>query len=153
MTIVQKSQKGLKHTTQRSIICVQHHVPKTQAMALSVSIPQASFCLPPPGLHDFPSDYHHNVVCVYALCIRVFWLIPSPSFIESPTSSLTAISLFHVSMPLFLFCSTAYFVHEILHVSEIMWYLPFSNWFTSFSIIISRCMHMKSVQKVSIHTL
>ena len=32
----------------------------------------------------FPSGHHHTILCVYVLCIYVFWLIPSPSFIRSP---------------------------------------------------------------------
>ena len=38
--------------------------------------------------------------------VSVLWPIPSPSFIQvpPPLSPLTAVSLFHVFMPLFLFC-------------------------------------------------
>ena len=52
-----------------------------------------------------------------------------------PPSPLTAVCLFHVSTPLFLICSSVYFVHQIPHVSEIIWYLSFSDWLISLSII------------------
>ena len=44
---------------------------------------------------------------------------------------------FHVSMPLFWSCSSAYAVHESPHIREIIWYLSFSDCFISLSIIIS----------------
>ena len=42
---------------------------------------------------------------------------------------------------LFLFCSLVYFVHWIPHISEIIWWLSFSDWLISLSIIISRSIH------------
>ena len=53
-------------------------------------------------------------VCIYELCIYVLWLVPSPSTIPSllPITPLAdSFSLFHVSMPRSLFCSSIYFVH------------------------------------------
>ena len=43
------------------------------------------------------------------------YLLPSPFiwFPLPPTSPPTAVSLFHVSVPLFLFCSLVYFVHQV----------------------------------------
>ena len=45
--------------------------------------------------------------------IYVIWLISSLSFIQSlpPFSLLTSVSLSHVSVPLFLFCSSVYCAH------------------------------------------
>ena len=62
---------------------------------------------------------------------------------------LTAISLFHVSTPLFLFHSSVYFVHEIPHISDIKWYMSFSDWLISLSIIISRSIHAVPRGKIS----
>ena len=39
-------------------------------------------------LPPFPSANHHTVVYVYGSCIYDLWLIPSPSFIHSPTPPL-----------------------------------------------------------------
>ena len=60
----------------------------------------------PPLLHSsqpplpISSGYCHTVVCVCGWCIWALWRIPSTSFIQCPTplSSLTAFSLFHVSI-------------------------------------------------------
>ena len=49
--------------------------------------------------------------CRLCLCIiYALWLSTLSSFIQSP-SPLTAVSLFHISMLLFLFCSSVYFIH------------------------------------------
>ena len=56
-------------------------------------------------------------------------------------SSLVSVSLFLVSMPLVLFCSLVYFVHYILLIGEIIWYLSFTNWLISFSVIFSSSTH------------
>ena len=63
------------------------------------------------------------------------------SFSSPPSSLLTAVSLFHVSIPLFLYCSSVYFVHQIPHRSEIIQYLSFIDWLITLSIIISRSIH------------
>lgn len=65
-------------------------------------------CLPLPSSRS-PSCWPSTYCC---LCLHRHWLIPSPSFIHFPPllSPLTAVSLFHVWMPLFLFCSSVYFV-------------------------------------------
>ena len=134
MTLVHK-------TTQISIIQLNKHhfyncpvFPSAQVKSLSVNLTlHTSTQLQSP----FLSGYHHTDVCVYVLCICVFWLIPSPSFIQSP-HHLTTVGLFHVSMPLFLFCPLVYVVHQIPHVSEFVWYLSLSDWLISLNLIISR---------------
>ena len=53
-----------------------------------------------------------TVVRVRGSFIHVLWLVPSPFHHYLPSSSpLAAVSLFHVSKPLVLFCLLAYFVH------------------------------------------
>ena len=99
------------------------------------------FCLfPPPPSPTFtpPSINLQTVVGVHGSRLNVFWLILSPSFIQSPSSPLAPVSLFHGSMFLFLFCSV---VHEILYISEITWYLSFINCPISLGIIPSRSIH------------
>ena len=69
---------------------------------------------------------------------------PFPFFppFPSPHFPLAAVSLFHVSMPVVLFCSLVYFIHQILLVSEIIWYLFFTDWLISLSIIVSSSIHV-----------
>ena len=60
-----------------------------------------------------PKVNPHTIVHVCGSFIHVLCLVPSPSFHHylPPPSPLAALSLFHVSMPLVLFCSLVYFVH------------------------------------------
>ena len=51
------------------------------------------------------------VVHVHQFWVNILWFIPSPSFIVSPHLLLAAVSLFHISKLLYLFCSLAYCVH------------------------------------------
>ena len=89
-----------------------------------------------------PPGHPHTVVSVHGLCIYVLRLIPPPCFIQHPQNlPLISVSLFPVSLPLFLFCSSVYFVHQIPHMSEIVWYLSFANWLISLSILFSRSIH------------
>ena len=61
---------------------------------------------------------------------NLYILIASPFFTQPPTPShLATIKMFSVSMSLFLFCSFTYCVFSIPHVSEIIWYLSFSDLF------------------------
>ena len=46
-----------------------------------------------------------------------------------------------LAMSLSLFCLLVQFVHYFPHMSEILWYLPFSDWLTSLSIMFSRSIH------------
>ena len=65
------------------------------------------------------------------------------TFQSVPTSTfpLTAVSLFHDSMLLVLFCCLIYFVHQIPPTSEIIWYLSFTDWLISLSKISSSSIH------------
>ena len=84
-----------------------------------------------------PFGHHHTLVCVYWSCIYVLWLISSPSFIQPfsipPLWQLSVCSMY----PWLCF----YFVQNISHISEIIWYLSFSDWFVSLNIIISSSIH------------
>ena len=71
------------------------------------------------------------------------------SFTQLPFSLLATISLFSVSMSLLLFYLFVYFVLLIAHVCEIIWYLSFSVWFISLSIIPSRSIHVVANGKTS----
>ena len=95
----------------------------------------------PPSAH-FHSQSPFSCPCPWVLHIRSL-THSSPSFKQSPppSSPHTAVSLFHDSMPLVLFCSLVYFVHQIPLISDITWYFPFSDWLISLSIMLSRSIH------------
>ena len=82
----------------------------------------------------------HMVVCVQVLYINVLWLNLSLSFI--PSLPLLFWKLFLSFMYLsFCYYSLVYCIHYILHISEIMWYFSFTNWFNSLNIIFSTSIH------------
>ena len=75
---------------------------------VSIFLPYPPLPIPPPA----PTVHSHPVVHVCGSFIHVLWLIASLSFhYYLPSPSLTTVSLFHVSMPVVLFCSLVSFVH------------------------------------------
>ena len=62
-----------------------------------------------------------------------------------PSPPPRAVSL---SMSLSFFCLLVQFVHSIPHMSEIIWYLPFSDWLISLSIMFSRSIHTVTKGKI-----
>ena len=99
---------------------------------------------PPPLLQAIPT-----LSSVPMGHVHVVWLLPLPSP-SPPTSCLpVAVSLSHLSMPLFLSCLLVYIVHQILHISEIIRYLSFSDWLISLRIIVSRSIHAVAEGKIS----
>ena len=94
-----------------------------------------------PSLTLFPPSANpHSLVPVSGSRISILWLIPSSSFIQS-LSPLAVVSLFHVSMLLFLFCPLVYCIHQIPLMNEIIWYLSFSEWLILLSIMLSKSIH------------
>ena len=106
--------------------------------------------LPPryPVLLCFHSQFPH--CCPHPWVLHL-WLISWPSFNQSPplSSPLIAVSLFHDSMPLLLFCSLVYFIHLIPLISEILWYLSFTDWLISLSMIVSSSTHANAKGRTS----
>ena len=51
-------------------------------------------------------------------------------------------------MNLSLFSLLAQFVHQIPHMSEIIWYLSFSDWLISLNITFSRSIHVVAKDKI-----
>ena len=74
--------------------------------------------------------------------------LPSPPFNQSPLppATLTAGGLFHDSMPVVLFCSLVYFVHQNPLISEIIWYLSFNTLNQIDLIDIYRTFHSKEAK-------
>ena len=79
----------------------------------------------PPSAPPTSTIRPFTVVRVRGSFIDVLRLIPSSSFHQSPppSSPPTTVSLFHDSVPLLLFCSLVYSVHQIPLISEITWYV------------------------------
>ena len=85
----------------------------------------------PPTTHPTSNGHcqsPHCWPCPGVLHIR-FLTNPYTLFQPVRTSPvpLPAVSLFHDSIHLVLFCSLVYFVHDILLTSDIMWYLVFTD--------------------------
>ena len=76
-------------------------------MLLQLSPLPPSALLHPLGKPCPPLGGPHIVVCVHESRTHVLWLLPSPSYIQSPTP----VSGSHVSMPLFLLCLSVSLVH------------------------------------------
>ena len=53
-----------------------------------------------------------------------------------------------VSMSMFLFHLSVYFVHKTPHIIEIILYLSFSDWLTSLSLILYRQIHAVAKYKI-----
>ena len=81
----------------------------------------------------------HPIVHVQEYSIHVPFLAPSSSFAHyhSPPSPLIPVSLFFISMSLVLFSSFVCFVDQIQIIGEIIWYLSFTAWLISLSIMLS----------------
>ena len=58
-----------------------------------------------------------------------------------PPSPLVTVSLFFICMSLVLFCSFACFGDYIPLIGEIIWYLSFTAWLISLSIMLSRSLY------------
>ena len=86
-------------------------------------------CPSPPIPHPAPTVNSHTVVHVRGSFIQVLCLALSLSFHHYLLSSYlpAAGSVFHVSMPVVLFCLLVYFVCWIPLIGEIIWYLFFTD--------------------------
>ena len=85
---------------------------------------------PPPSPPPIPTVNPYTIVHGPGSFVCILWLIPSPSFSQSPPAPslpFSPINLFHVSMPLVLFYLLVYCVHWIPFISEIIWYLSSTN--------------------------
>lgn len=93
----------------------------------------------PASLPLWPAPHRPPCLWVMQMCS---WTNPFPFFHPVPlTLPQTIAHLFYVSTALFLFCSSAYFVHEIPHLHEVMWYWSFYGRLMSLSTVISRYIH------------
>ena len=91
----------------------------------------------------YPSPRNHYTV----VHVNEYFLCFAQSFYPLTTPA-RVVSL--LSMSLSLQCLLVPFVHQISHMSEITWYLSFSNWLISLSIMFSRSIHAVTKGKTSL---
>ena len=106
---------SFKCTTQRNITCTLHHVSIWDFTQSKVSFCPRLCPLCPPPLTPYPHLPLAVITLLFlpACYVYVFLLNPFTFFhpASQASSLLTVICLFHVSMPLFLFCSSVYSVY------------------------------------------
>ena len=61
--------------------------------------------------------------------------------LSPPHSPLVTVKLFLISISLFIFCLLFSFVDYVPVKGEIIWYLSFTTWLISLSIMLSRSIH------------
>ena len=91
---------------------------------------------PPPTLDPIP----FGSVQVFFICVH-WWPFPKFPHYSSPPSPLVTDSLFFVSMSLVIFCLFVWIVDYVPLVGLIIWYLFYTSWFISLSIMLSRSIH------------
>ena len=89
-----------------------------------------------------PPQSPHRCPCPWVLL--PFCLVPPP--LTSPLHRPIAVSL--LSMSLSPLCLLVQFVHQIPHMNEIIWYLSFSDWLISLSIMFFRPKHAVQITSV-----
>ena len=89
----------------------------------------------------FPQQSPHCCSCPRVLCpfCSILYLLTPPPLLAV---------IFSPSMGLSLFCLLIQFVHYISHMSEIIWYLSFSDCLISLSIMFSRSVHTVAKGKI-----
>ena len=99
----------------------------------------------------FSCGNHHTVVCLWFFFVLggFFLLNPFTFFIQAlkppPPDSCQSVSCIYESVSILF----VYFVHQIPHIREIIWYLSFSDWLVSLSIILSRSIHVVTKSMIS----
>ena len=91
---------------------------------------------PPPTFDPSPFGFVHGSF------IHVPWW-PFSVFptLSPPPSPLVTVSLFLISMSLIVFCLLICFVDYVPVKDDIIWYLYFTTWLTSLSIMLSNSIH------------
>ena len=89
-----------------------------------------------------PLQSPHGCSCPW-VCFPFCLMPPPPN--SAPPQLLSSCS---PSMSLTLFCLLVQFVHHISHVCEITWYLSFSDWLISLSIMFSRSIYAVTNGKI-----
>ena len=91
---------------------------------------------PPPSLN--PDLLWLCPYVLYTCSCQTFPLFPP---LSPPCSPLVTDSLLLISMSLVIFCLLVCFVDYVPLIGEIIWYLSFTTWLISLSIMLSRSIH------------
>ena len=91
---------------------------------------------PPPPLYPTPLW-----ICPCVLYTCSLTTLPPFHPIIPSHFPLVTVSFFFISMSLVLFCLLVCFVDEVPLIGEIIWYLSFTTWLTSLSIMLSSSIH------------
>ena len=94
---------------------------------------------------------HWLYPCVLYTCSLMTLPLLSP-IIPLP-SPLVTVSLFFISMSLVIICFLICFVDQVPLVGEIIWYLSFTTWLISLSIMFSRSVHATVKSRISFFLL
>ena len=88
---------------------------------------------------------------IYFIPSSLYLLIPYPYLAPSPTALSFLVSLFSISVSMFLLCfmHSFFFFLEIPYIRDIIQYLSFSVWFISLSIISSRFTYIAENGRIS----
>ena len=90
------------------------------------------YSLPPPSTRRPHPTQCHIIVHVHEFSF--FCSIPPPQHRPPPHPSAVSLLSIYDSLSVLLVSS----VCSLFHISEIIWYMSFSDWFISFSIMFSR---------------
>ena len=98
----------------------------------------------PPNTHPRPTHPHlpplvlpSLALSMCALCMFLDDPSPTSPHYSSPLSPLVTVNLFFISMTLVIFCLLVCFVGQVPIIHEIIWYLSFTSWLISLSIMLS----------------
>ena len=104
--------------------------------------------LSPFSCHHFPHPTHAHlppsVLPCFGFVHGPFIDVPwqrFPFFLLWSSSPIPSVSLFFISMSLVLFCLLVCFFYWVPLIGGIIWYLSFSTWLSSLSIMLSSSTH------------
>ena len=129
MTLVNKFMlaSGVQFYNMSSVYCTMCSPPQVKSLSINIFLILPWSTSPPP---PFPSGTHRTVVCLLGFVV----VVNSFTFFTqhpNPLPCFKAVCSLCLYMSLFLFCLLVYFVHQILHTSEIKCYLSSSDWLIS----------------------
>ena len=112
-----------------------------------------------PFIPPIPSSTPPAITTLLSMSISFFSLftllcsIPPPPQPPSPEQppTLSAVSMIFICESVSILL--VHFVHWVPHMSEIIWYLSFSDWIISLSILFSRSIHAVAKGKISFFSL
>ena len=87
-----------------------------------------------------------TITTLLSVSTRPFSFLLHPSNPNSLPYSCSCHSTLHLRLS--LFCLLIQFVHQIPHMSGIIWYLSFSGWLIALSLIFSRSIHAVAKGKI-----